>query len=77
MQQHGSKYLPADTIPTTLGVGSKGETSTFSEHGHVAYQTRNVSMVHGCQRCSKIRIFSQTKAKKKYEQRAIILEDTK
>ena len=40
MQQKGSKYLPADAYPLTptLGMGSVGQNSTFSEHGHVAYQ---------------------------------------
>ena len=39
MQQHGSKYfaprIPAYPRPLTLG--SKGQNSTFSKHGHVAY----------------------------------------
>ena len=40
MQQQGSKYLPADAYPLapTLGMGSVGQNSTFSEHGNVAYQ---------------------------------------
>ena len=32
MQQHGSTYFD-----TPQGMGSIGQTSTFSEHGHVAY----------------------------------------
>ena len=32
--------LPADPTPLTLGLGSKGQYSTFSEHGHVAYQIK-------------------------------------
>ena len=47
MKQHGSKYfarrpLPATLShpPPTLGMGSVGQNSTFSEHGHVAYQTK-------------------------------------
>ena len=47
MQQHGSKYfalrpLPATLShpPPTLGMGSVGQNSNFSEHGHVAYQTK-------------------------------------
>ena len=43
MQQHGSKYLPADPpTPLTRSIGQK---STFSEHGHVAYQ---INGNHGC-----------------------------
>ena len=30
--------LPTNPTPATLGVGSVGQNSTFSEHGHVAYQ---------------------------------------
>ena len=37
MQQHDSKYLPPSP---TLVMGSIGQTSTFSEHGHVAYQIK-------------------------------------
>ena len=41
MQQHGSTYF-ACSPPTypTLGMGSVGHNSTFSEHGHVAYQMK-------------------------------------
>ena len=39
MQQHGGKYF-AHRFPLTLGVGSKCHNSTFSEHGHVAYQIK-------------------------------------
>ena len=39
MQQHGSNYLNPDPHPT-LGMGSVGQNSTFSEHGHVAYQIK-------------------------------------
>ena len=35
MQQHGSKLFAAD--PPTLGMGSIGQHSLFSEHGHGAY----------------------------------------
>ena len=43
MQQHGSKYLPADPpTPLTRSIGQK---SNFSEHGHVAYQ---INGNHGC-----------------------------
>ena len=38
MQQYCSKYF-ARRHPTILGMGSIGQKSTFSEHGHVAYQT--------------------------------------
>ena len=37
MQQNGSKYF-ARGHPETLGMGSIGQNSTFSENGHVAYQ---------------------------------------
>ena len=49
MQQHGTKYLPADPPttpppnlppPPTLGIGSKGQNLTFSEHGIKAYQIK-------------------------------------
>ena len=43
MQQHGSKHLPADPpMPLTRSIGQK---STFSEHGHGAYQIKGN---HGC-----------------------------
>ena len=36
--------LPADPYPQphplTLGLGSTGQTSTYSEHGHVTYQIK-------------------------------------
>ena len=44
MQQHASKYFalgPPPTRPPDPGVGvKKGQNSTFSEHGHVAYQIK-------------------------------------
>ena len=44
MLQHGSKYFArrhhSEAPPTTLGIGSVGQNSTFSEHGHVAYQIK-------------------------------------
>ena len=47
MQQHFRKYFvyrpppPANThTHQTLRLGSKGQNSTFSEHGHVAYQIK-------------------------------------
>ena len=41
MQQHGSKYFAhRPPLLPTLVVGSKGQNSTFSEHGHVAYQIK-------------------------------------
>ena len=42
MQQYGSKYLTHRSRPTSRdpGVGLKGQKSTFSEHGHVAYQIK-------------------------------------
>ena len=39
MRQHGSKYF-AHRLPSTLGIGSVGQHSTFSDHGHVAYQIK-------------------------------------
>ena len=34
-----ANILPTDPLaPTTQGMGSIGQNSTFSEHGHVAYQ---------------------------------------
>ena len=38
MQQHGSKYFACR--PSPLGMGSIGQKSTLSEHGHVAYQIK-------------------------------------
>ena len=36
-----ANILLADPLPTpTLGLGSKGQHSTFSEHGHVAYKIK-------------------------------------
>ena len=40
MQQNGNKYFARRHPPLTLGVGSKGQNSTFSEYGHVAYQIK-------------------------------------
>ena len=49
MQQDGSKYFapplspsrtPPPLLPPTLGVGRKGQNTTFSEHGHIAYQIK-------------------------------------
>ena len=43
MQQHGSRYFacrPTSSPDYIHGVGSKGKNSTFSEHGHVAYQIK-------------------------------------
>ena len=42
MHQHGSKYF-ARRPPTpspVLWMGSEGQNSTFSEHGHVTYQIK-------------------------------------
>ena len=39
MQQHGSKTLPTDPNDPR-GMGSIGQNSSFSEHGHVAYQSK-------------------------------------
>ena len=51
MQQHGSKYFVRRSLTTTpppltptLGLGSKGQNSTYSEHGHFAYQIRESRM---------------------------------
>ena len=38
MQQDGSKYFIRRPLPSTLWVGSKGQISTFLEHGHFAYR---------------------------------------
>ena len=42
MQQNGNKYFARrpPPPPPTLGVGSKGQNSTFSEYGHVAFQIK-------------------------------------
>ena len=42
MQQHGSKYFCRHTL------GAIGQNSTFSEHGHVAYQ------IKGNHKCSNL-----------------------
>ena len=39
MHQHGSKYFTGRHTPT-LRLVSKGQNSTFLEHGHVAYQIK-------------------------------------
>ena len=38
MQQHGSKYFARSHPTPDPRVGSKGRNSTFSDHGHAAYQ---------------------------------------
>ena len=40
--------MPADPTPLILGLGSKGQNSTLSENGHVAYQ------IKGNHECSNI-----------------------
>ena len=41
MQQHGWNILPKDPNPAPdPGLGSNGQNSTFTEHGHVAYQIK-------------------------------------
>ena len=45
MQQHGSKFF-ARRLPLSLGVGSKGQNSTFFEHGHVSYQIKSRMQQH-------------------------------
>ena len=51
MQQHGSKHFACRPLPpTTLGMGSVGQKSTFSEHGHVAYQ------IKGNDKCSNMQV---------------------
>ena len=40
MQQYGGKYFVPRTPSLTLGVGSKGQNITCSEHGYVAYQIK-------------------------------------
>ena len=39
MQQHGIKYFGYRHAPT-MGIGSIGQNTTFSEHGHAAYQIK-------------------------------------
>ena len=44
MQHHVSKYfarIQPTPPPTTLGMWSIGQNSTFSKHGHVAHQIRD------------------------------------
>ena len=38
MQQRGSKYFSRRSPPPTVGIGSVGQNSTVSEHGHGASQ---------------------------------------
>ena len=44
MQQHGSKFFysenPLQPHPHDPDVGIKRSNSTFSEHGHIAYQIK-------------------------------------
>ena len=43
MQKHVGKYfarIPLPHPPPTLGMGSVGQNSTYSEYGHVAYQMK-------------------------------------
>ena len=40
MQQHCSKYFALRPPPTHTPPDPGGQNSTFSEHGHVAYQTK-------------------------------------
>ena len=40
MQQHASTYSVLTQTLDPWGVGSKGQNSSFSEHGHVAYQIK-------------------------------------
>ena len=55
MQQHGRKYFAHKSPPSippppqTLGMGSIGQNSTFSEYGHVAYQ---IKLNHKCSNMS-------------------------
>ena len=42
MQQQGSKYF-ARRHPYPMRMGSIGQKSTFTEHGHVAYQIRGMT----------------------------------
>ena len=37
MRQRGSKNFARRPLPPTVGMGSVGQNSTVSEHGHVAY----------------------------------------
>ena len=34
-------WLPVDPLPPTLGMAPVGRNSTFPQHGHVAYQTKD------------------------------------
>ena len=41
VRQHGRKYCACSpSTPLTQGLGSKGQNSTFSDHGHVACQIK-------------------------------------
>ena len=42
MKQHGSDNFPRRPLSSTppLGMGSVGQNSTFSEHGHVTYHIK-------------------------------------
>ena len=46
MKHHGSKYFarrpPTPTTTPILGMGSIGQNSTLSEHGHVVYQIKGI-----------------------------------
>ena len=44
MQQNGSKYF-ALRSPQALEIGSVGQNSTFTEHGHVAYQIKWITQI--------------------------------
>ena len=50
--------LSADPLPPHLNLGPKGQNSTFSEHGHVAYQikwnrARSIAMLqHVLKKCN-------------------------
>ena len=44
MQQHGRKYFAHIPQLLILGIGSKDQTSTFSEHDHVAYQIKGIQV---------------------------------
>ena len=45
MQQHSSKYFARRSLPNyptpALGIESLGQSSFFSEHGHVTYQVKD------------------------------------